>query len=54
MNGHHRFDLSGNHARGLVQQKTFEKILLGPDNNLIFEYEFQSKVKPFFAKVRLQ
>ena len=43
---HHRFDFVGNHTRlGLVQRKTFEKIVLESDNNVIYEYEFQLKVK---------
>jgi len=43
---HHRFDFVGNHARlGLVQRKTFEKIVLESDNNVIYEYEFQLKVE---------
>lgn len=52
MNGYHdeinhqRFDFVGNHARlGLVQRKTFEKIVLESDNNVIYEYEFQLKVE---------
>ena len=45
---HHRFDFVGNHTRlGLVQRKTFEKIVLESDNNVIYEYEFQLKVKYF-------
>ena len=52
MNGYpddsHRFDFVSNHARlGLVQRKTFEKIILDSDNNVIYEYEFQLKVKYF-------
>ena len=48
---HHRFDFVGNHARlGLVQRKTFEKIVLESDNNVIYEYEFQLKVRYFFLK----
>ena len=40
-----RFDIVSNHARlGLVQRKTFEKIVLESDNNVIYEYEFQLKV----------
>ena len=43
---HHRFDFVGNHTRlGLVQRKTFEKIVLESDNNVIYEYEFQLKVR---------
>ena len=38
---HHRFD----NRLGLVQRKTFEKIVLESDNNVIYEYEFQLKVK---------
>lgn len=45
---HHRFDFVGNHTRlGLVQRKTFEKIVLESDNNVIYEYEFQLKVRYF-------
>ena len=54
MNGYHddlqghRFDFVSNHARlGLVQRKTFEKIILETDNNVIYEYEFQLKVRYF-------
>ena len=48
---HHRFDFVGNHTRlGLVQRKTFEKIVLESDNNVIYEYEFQLKVRYFFSK----
>ena len=54
MNGYHdvindhRFDFVGNHTRlGLVQRKTFEKIVLESDNNVIYEYEFQLKVRYF-------
>ena len=51
---HHRFDFVGNHTRlGLVQRKTFEKIVLESDNNVIYEYEFQLKVKYFLSKSSL-
>ena len=51
---HHRFDFVGNHTRlGLVQRKTFEKIVLESDNNVIYEYEFQLKVKNFLSKSAL-
>ena len=40
-----RFNFVGNHARlGLVQRKTYEKIVLENDNNVVYEYEFQLKV----------
>merc|ERR1712064_140616 len=43
---HRRFDFVGNHTRlGLVQRKTFEKIVLQSDDNVIYEYEFQLKVE---------
>ena len=58
MNGYHddidhsRFDFVGNHTRlGLVQRKTFEKIVLESDNNVIYEYEFQLKVRYFAPSV---
>ena len=45
---HQRFDFVGNHTRlGLVQRKTFEKIVLESDNDVIYEYEFQLKVRYF-------
>ena len=45
---HRRFDFIGNHTRlVLVQHKTFEKIVLQSDNNAIYEYEFQLKVRYF-------
>ena len=45
---HDRFDFVGNHGRlGLIQRKTFEKIVLESDNNVIYEYEFQLKVRHF-------
>ena len=48
--GSHRFDFVRNHTRlGLVQRKTFEKIILENDNNVIYEYEFQLKVKYFIS-----
>ena len=52
--GSHRFDFVRNHTRlGLVQRKTFEKIILENDNNVIYEYEFQLKVKYFEQRVPL-
>ena len=52
----HNFDFDdhivSNHARlGLVQRKTFEKIILENDTNVIYEYEFQLKVKYFSVAV---
>ena len=49
-----RFDFVSNHARlGLVQRKTFEKIVLESDNNVIYEYEFQLKVRYFYESAPL-